>query len=73
VAREAVGALERELVTSTQRAAGDSGAVRGGLRRGFSLVASEKAKIFVTWRISRGNFALFLIADPPDDTLTRGK
>ena len=26
VAREAVGALERELVTSTQRAAGESGA-----------------------------------------------
>ena len=71
VAREAVGALERELVTSTQRAAGDSGAVRGGLRGGFSLVASEKAKIFVTWRISRGNFALFLFVDPPDSAHAR--
>lgn len=68
MAREAVRALERELVTSTQRAAGESGAVRGGLRGGFSRVASEKEKDFCLaasdMAISRGNFALFLIATP---------
>ena len=65
VAREAVGALERELVTSTQRAAGDSGAVRGGLRGGFSLVASEKAKIFCDLADLARKFCTFSHRRPP--------
>ena len=68
MAREAVRALERELVTSTQRAAGESGAVRGGLRGGFSRVASEKEKIFVsrhpTWR-SRAEILRFFLSPTP--------